>query len=360
MYKRFGSFGTALLFAFALTAAPVGIDTSGDTLSLKGKTAEAAKGGNKGGKSSSKGGSKGGKSSGKGGGKSGGGSASSSAGGGNGNGHGAGGVANGQGVGDTDEAGSKKKVFTDAEGNERAHPSALGRLNAWLNASSTALENAAENSTVGLARLYQELTTGALDAESDIADAQQALDDANLALSEAELALNDTIASEAENIALAEADLSAAQTEADAAQTAYDEAVAEAIALQQAFDDSKFADSQEEADALAELNTAIDSLNISELESDLNGANQAVADAEAALDDANSAVTEAEAAVEDANTAVSEAETDLAEAETLAETLSAEADATLEQAANKEVTDEVRETVDNHFGFNEEYELASE
>ena len=158
MHTRFGPLGLTLLFSFAIVAAPIGIDT--DTLTIKESAAYAAKGGNKGGNSASHRSSKSG----------GGGSTSSASSSSSGGGNDTSTSRRGHRSSNTSVAsnvGSNKKVFTNADGTERAHPSVLGRLNAWLNADENALQNASLNSTMGLARVYQEQRSEANSITSD-------------------------------------------------------------------------------------------------------------------------------------------------------------------------------------------------
>jgi hypothetical protein len=144
MKKRYGPLGLTLMFSLALVAAPIGIDIT--TITIEKSAAHAAKGGNKGGKSSTKRSS-----------KSGGGNSSSSSSNSSSNGGGSGGSKStgGSNVGGSDTAvarrggnwssfskpsqsfaswsksGSQKKQFKMTDGEDLAHPSELGRLNAW-------------------------------------------------------------------------------------------------------------------------------------------------------------------------------------------------------------------------------------
>jgi len=197
MKMRYGPLGLTLMFSLALVAAPVGIDTH--TLTIEKSTADAAKGGNKGGKSSSKRSS-----------KSGGGSSSSSSS--SGGGSSTSGSNNGggndtavarrggswssfskpsQSFASWSESGSQKKQFKTADGEDLAHPSELGRLNAW-HANENAFLNASLNSIVGLLGLYKEERglANELDAAATLAqdDADEALDAIGTAQAEADAA----------------------------------------------------------------------------------------------------------------------------------------------------------------------------
>ena len=171
-----------------------------------------------------------------------------------------------------------------------------------------------------------------------MADATQALADAETALAAGD-----------ENIALAENELDQATIDADLAAQGLADAKADILALEAEYNGTKFDDDEEQAEALAQLNAAVDSLEVDKLVTDIEDTEQAIADAQAALDDAVDSAAGAQAVFDTAGSDVTAAEQDLADAQIVADSLNALADETLEEAANKEVTDEVQNTIDSYF-----------